>query len=204
MKLITKVPSVEIKRCFIVSDFISQQKYTKRQMAHITPAQYNQRVAKAKSIILELPETMLDMILKGEWKRRFVAYDKADWYIAEATTKELGVWKAAGGLPTPWTRGTLAETADFVKEALAHNPKKLKHRSFTAIPGIIKTALPIVQKEKYLLPIAFKGGTGTKGRKGLPLMKGDLDDGCMRSVALAVSGKQKLKIYFGVPKKKGK
>jgi len=203
MKLLKKVQPIEVKRCFIVSDFISQQKYAKRQMARLTPAQYKARVAKAKSIILALPEVMLDMILKGEWKRRFVAYNASDWYIAEMTTDELGVWKSAGGLPLPWTRDSLATTGNFVREALEKNPKKLKHRSFTAIPGIIKTALPVVLKEKYLLPIAFKSGTGTKGRKGLKLMKGDLDDGCMRSVALAASGKTKIKVYFGIPKKKG-
>ena len=85
-------------------------------------------------------------------------------------------------------------------KALKHGKKFLKGRSFLAIPGIIKTSLSLIQKEKYLLPIAFKGGTGTKGRRGLPKMKGDLDDGCMRSVALAVTGKKKIKVYFGVPK----
>jgi hypothetical protein len=116
---------------------------------------------------------------------------------------ELGVWRRAGGLSMQWTKGNLAQTAEHVSQALKKDPKTLRHRSFTAIPGIIKTALPILQKEKYLLPVAFKNGTGTKGRRGLKQkVIGDLDDGCMRSVALAVSGKKSIKIYFGVPKKK--
>ena len=202
MKLLKRVPAIEVKRAFIIADYISHQKYTRKQMGHISPSQYRGRVQKAKELILQLPETMLDMILAGEYRKRFLAYNKADWYLAHAETSELGVWRAAGGLPIQWTRGTLQQTAEYVEHALNKNPKMLKHRSFTAIPSIIKTALPVLQKEKYLLPIAFKGGTGTKGRVGLKQkVAGDIDDGCMRSVALAVSGKKNIKLYFGIPKK---
>ncbi|MGC9602463.1 MAG: hypothetical protein ABSE76_01850 [Minisyncoccia bacterium] len=205
MKLLKKVPPIEVKRAFVISDYVSHQKYSRQQIGVISQAQYQKRVTKAKEIILQLPETMLDMILAGEYRKRFTAYNNADWHLAVADTDELGVWRGAGGLPTQWTHGNLAQTAEHVSEALDKNPKKLKHRSFTAIPGIIKTSLSVIQKEKYLLPIAFKGGTGTKGRRGLKIkVAGDLDDGCMRSVALAVSGKKKIKLYFGIPKKKGK
>jgi hypothetical protein len=110
---------------------------------------------------------------------------------------------AAGGLPVRWTQGNLQQTAEYVSKTLNKNLKTLRSRSLTAIPGIIKTSLPLLQKEKYLLPIAFKSGTGTKGRSGLKQkVEGDLDDGCMRSIALTVSGKKSIKIYFGIPKKK--
>jgi hypothetical protein len=40
------------------------------------------------------------------------------------------------------------------------------------------------------------------GRKRLKTkMKGDIDDGCMRSIALAISGRNPITVYFGVPKK---
>lgn len=200
MKILKKVAPIEVKRCFVISDFISHQKYTRKQMANVSPAQYRKRVAHAKEVILELPEMMLDMILKGEWAKRYRTYQKMQWHIAEMGTDELGVWKGAGGLPVTWTKGSLKETAQYVKEALAHNPKQLKARSYTAIPGIIKTALKTVQTEKYLYPIALPGGT--YGRSGFKKMKGDLDDGCMRSIALAVSGKKKIKVYLGKKKKK--
>jgi len=32
-------------------------------------------------------------------------------------------------------------------------------------------------------------------------MKGDIDDGCMRSIAMAISGKKDITVYFGIPKK---
>ena len=59
-----------------------------------------------------------------------------------------------------------------------------------------------IQKEKYLLPIIFEGGKGTRGRKRLKRqMKGDIDDGCMRSIALTISGVDRIKAYIGIDKK---
>ena len=148
-----------------------------------------------------MPESKLDaFISRKKAYKRLLAYNRTQWYLATAQTSELGVWKGAGGLSKAWTRGSLKDTARFVSHALRSDITLLKHRSRGAIPGIIKKSLAVIQKEKYLLPIAFKSGTGTNGRKGLKKMKGDIDDGCMRSVALAVSGKKKIKLYFGRPK----
>jgi hypothetical protein len=67
---------------------------------------------------------------------------------------------------------------------------------------MLATNVEMLQGEKYLLPIIFKGGTGTRGRHGLKrIMKGDIDDGCMRSIALAVSGTKVIRVYIGFPKK---
>ena len=67
---------------------------------------------------------------------------------------------------------------------------------------MLATNVRLLQSEKYLLPIIFKSGTGTLGRRGLKrVMKGDIDDGCMRSIALAVSGKKVIRAYIGFPKK---
>lgn len=58
------------------------------------------------------------------------------------------------------------------------------------------------QKEKYLYPIVFKTDTGTKGRKRLKRkVKGDIDDGCMRSIAMAMFGRDPITVYYGIPKK---
>lgn len=158
------------------------------------------QLAKAKRVIFELPELMLDMIIKGEWKKRLKAYSEMKWYLGVVKISEIGVWKKAGGLPLAWTRGSLQETAHFVEQILQKNPKKLSKRSRTAIPGILKNSLSIIQKEKYLFPIILPGGT--MGRKGLKKMKGDIDDGCMRAIALAVSGNKTVKAYIGKINKK--
>lgn len=195
MKIIRKVKPIEVKRCFVISDFVSHQKYTKKAMRVQSEQHYLKQLDKAKRVILELPEAMLDMIIKGEWKKRFNTYKMMEWYLAVVKTKEIGVWKKAGGLRLTWTYGSLEETASFVVKAFKENPKQLTQRSQTAIPGILKNSLSVIQKEKYLFPIVLPGGT--MGRKGLKKMKGDIDDGCMRSIALAVSGKKTIKIYIG-------
>ncbi len=183
MKLLRKVKSIEVKRCFVISDLVKQKD-----------------LPKAKKVILWLPEEMLDLIIKGTLIKRFKTYNKMQWYTGIVETNEVGVWKKAGGLPLAWTRGSLQETAHFVEQILQKNPKKLSKRSRTAIPGILKNSLSIIQKEKYLFPIILPGGT--MGRKGLKKMKGDIDDGCMRAIALAVSGNKTVKAYIGKINKK--
>jgi hypothetical protein len=195
MKLLRQVKPIEVKRCFVISDYVSHQKYSKQTIKVSSKKEYLQQLAKAKKVILELSEIMLDMIIKGEWAKRYKVYKTMEWYLGEVKVNEIGVWKRAGGLPLAWTEGSLKETGIFVKEALANNSKKLTQRSKTAIPGIIKNSIDIIQKEKYLFPIILPGGT--MGRKGLKKMKGDIDDGCMRSIALAVNGKKTLKVYIG-------
>jgi len=194
MKILQKVKPIEVKRCFVVSDYLSQ-KYLEKNAQIKDKSQLLKQLAKAKRAVLDLPEGMLDMIIKGEWKKRFKTYKKMQWHVGVVKTSEVGVWKRSGGLPLSWTRGSLEETACFVARALQKNSKRLTKRSGTAIPGILKNSLPLIKKEKYLFPIILPGGT--MGRNGLKKMKGDIDDGCMRSIALAISGKKEIKAYIG-------
>lgn len=148
-------------------------------------------------------ERELDEIIGGEWQKRLDAYNGSVWRLAEVSPHEVGVWSKAGELPLRWTNHSLKETAEKVRWALKRkNGFRKKHiRAAHAIPGILKTSIGILQKEKYLLSIVFKGNTGTRGRRRLKRqMKGDIDDGCMRSVALAVAGYNKILVYFGVPR----
>lgn len=200
MKLLQKVKPIEVKRCFVISDFTRRPKYLKQPMQVKDRKQYLNQLSKAKKIILELPEGMLDFIIKGEWPKRAKAYNNLEWYLGVVKTNEIGVWKKAGGLPLAWTSGSLKETAHFVKQALKKTPNQLVERSRTAIPGILKDSISIIQKEKYLFPVILPGGT--MGRKGLKKMKGDIDDGCMRAIALTISGKKTIKVYIGKIKKK--
>lgn len=114
---------------------------------------------------------------------------------------EVGVWRRAGKLPLDWTNGSLEETAKHVENALTKNSERLVSRAKHAVANILKINVNIIQKEKYLLPIIFKGGTGTKGRRRLKVkMAGDIDDGCIRSIALTINGAKKIKAYIGFPK----
>ena len=193
--------TIEVKRAFVVSDFISAKKDRKKHLTFVPENIFIQKLKNAKQKALKLKESKLDKIIKDKFKKRLIAYDNSRWYLGEVKTNEVGVWRKAGGLPLSWTNGSLAETAAKVKNTLEHNPKFLRKRSRYSIPNMLKTNIHLLQEEKYLLPIIFKGGTGTKGRKRLKRqMKGDIDDGCMRSIALAVSGKKTIKAYIGFPR----
>ena len=204
MKILKKVNPIEIKRAFVVADLISEKKDRRKHLGFVPEGIFKKKLQSAIRKTLKLKEARMDKIISSEHKKRLIAYDNSDWYLAEVATNEVGVWRKAGGLPLSWTNGSLLETAEKVKQALEYNPKLLKKRSRYSIPNILKTNIHLLQKEKHLLPIVFKGGTGTNGRKRLKKrMKGDIDDGCMRSIALAITGNKTLRVYFGVPKKVG-
>lgn len=145
-----------------------------------------------------MSESALDkIILRKNRSKRRDSYNKVQWHLGVVKTGEVGVWKSAGGLPLAWTRGSLAQTAQLVKVGLKQGSPLIKARAKTAIPGILKR-VSVFQKEKYLLPIILPGGS--IARRGLKKMKGDIDDGCMRSIALAISGKKTIKAYIGKSK----
>ena len=202
MKVLKKVKSIEVKRSFAVADFIRHHQYGRAAMSKISKASYRKLLAKAKATVVQIPEGLLDLMIKGTTEKRINAYKKLSWHLAMVNTSEVRVWAGAGGLPKKWTRGSLKETGDYVRSALKKNPRGLGHRAQSAIPEIIKTSLPILQKEKYLLPVVVPFGTLDK--KGKTRFKGDIDDGCMRSIALAVSGRKHIKVYFGMSKKKAR
>lgn len=201
MKKIRKVPTIEVKRTFVIPNLIRTNK-NRRYLGKVTKEYFEKRLEHAKRRGLKLSERQLDKIIHDEYPKRLRAYDNSDWYLGAVTSSEVGVWKKAGGLPLAWTNGSLQETATKVRYALKTNSKSLKKRSRYAVTNMLKTNVQDLQKEKYLFPIIFKGGTGTRGRARLrKQMKGDIDDGCMRSVTLAVSGVKKIKVYIGFPKK---
>jgi hypothetical protein len=101
-----------------------------------------------------------------------------------------------------YTNRSLKEIALRVQKALLLKAHLGRTRALHVIPNMLRTNVGMLQDEKYLLPILFKGGTGTRGRWRLKHQtKYDIDDGCMRSIALAASGQRKLRVYVGIPKK---
>ncbi len=205
MKLIKKVPTLEVKRSFVVADLVSHGKRKQSRLGVVSKSMFDKKLERVINQVKKFQETKIDKMIGDGYQKRLIAYTTSDWFLAEVEIKEVGVWKKAGGLPLSWTNGSLQETGRKVKEALEKNPKLLTKRARSSIPSMLKLKVADLQKNKYLLPIIFKGGTGTNGRKGLKRrMKGDIDDGSMRSVALAVSGVKTLRAYLGFPNKKAK
>ena len=193
-----------MKRAFTVSKLCAGRTHKGHMKKVTSEKEYVKRVEHMKKKVLAMKESALNTFIIADYKKRFLAFEASDWYLAEFSPKELGVWNRAGEMPLRWTNRSLEETAQKVKWALDRkNGFRKKHiRAAHAIPGILQNAMSIIQEEKYLFPIAFKCDTGTRGRARLKTkMVADLDDGCMRSIALTVSGSKKIMLYFGVPKK---
>lgn len=201
IRILHKVSRIEVKRAFVILQKMRlSRKKKKRYLPELTETEFLAKLKQAKRAVNKLTEKQLDTIIADEYQKRADAYNNADWYRATASTGDVGVWRRAGGLPSSWTCCLLKQTAAYVKKGLAQNSTRIRARSKRAIPRIMKFA-DIMQKEKYLLPIVFASGTGTRGRAWCRKnTKGDIDDGCMRSIALAVAGRKTLTVYFGKPK----
>lgn len=204
MRLIKKVSVIEVKRCFVVSQLVRWKRRHHGCLKLISKEDFRKRVAIVSRKVCALSTKQLDRIIAKEWKKRLRAYNESLWYLAEVKLSEVGVWRRAGELPLAWTnRSLVVDTAKHIAKVLESKRwLKLKRtRAAFAIRGILKTNVDLLQSEKYLLPIVFKGGTGTKGRRGLKYRTvGDIDDGRMRSIAFAINGTKTIKVYYGVPK----
>jgi len=214
MKKLKKVDVLEVKKCFVISQLIRKQKFNevfvgkfslkprKRFLRTTTLEDFKERLKIAKIEVSAMPEEELDKLIRDEYRKRLVAFDKSDWFLGEIKPSESGVWRRAGNLPLGWTNGSLEETAQKVGHAINIRSRNLISRAKHVVQNILKLNTHIIQNEKYLLPIVFKGNTGTRGRRRLKKqMKYDIDDGCMRSIALTISGVKSIKAYIGFPKK---
>lgn len=208
MKLIKPAKTIQVKRCFVIAQKIRFSNSNKRYLNKISRKKFLKELSRAKKQVLKMRETELDKFISFDNRKKYpgkvsrlFAYDACDWYIGTFKINEVGVWRRAGELPLSWTNNSLDKTAKKVKNALL-NSTPIPGRAGKAIKSILATNINSLQKEKYLLPIIFKGGTGTKGRRYLKKkLAGDIDDGCMRSIALAISGIHKITAYIGMPKK---
>ncbi len=151
--------------------------------------------------VMKLDEAELDHIIATEYKKRLKAYDAVEWYLGSVDVSEIGVWQGAGGLPKSWTKGSVKETAKKLFEEM--NKKNFQHsrvRAARVVPKILEIK-NLIKKQKYLLPIVLSSGTIKNARKGMKKMVGDIDDGCMRSLAFAGTGDEKIKAYIGIAPK---
>lgn len=203
MRILRKVKAIEVKRAFAIADHLTQRKNhgnNRKFLKDLSEKQFEKNLRIAKRKILGLSERAVDALVSPTWPKRINAYNGSTWYVTEVHPSEVGVWTRAGDLPLRWTNDSLKETARRVTAGFEKKSKLLKKRPRHAIPNIMKIATHLDQKEKYLYPIVFKTDTGTRGRRRLKRkMKGDIDDGCMRSIALAMSGRDPITVYFGSP-----
>lgn len=202
MKLIKPVGKTEVKRAFVVAQYI-RKRGVKRYLGALSEKEFERKLAAAKKYAKGLDGAKLDRAIGKEDIVRRDNYNAVRWYLGTVRTSEVGVWSGAGGLPSAWTKGSLEDTGKKVAHALKTGSKLLKSRVKRAIPGILKTSVRSVQDENYLLPIVLPGGFRASCRRGSKVFKGDIDDGCMRSIALAVNGERTIRAYIGIRRKTG-
>ena len=201
-----KVERIEIKRSFVIAQSIrDKDDKESKYMRPLTNEEFIKKLENVKNTVLIYSEYKLDdFIFKDapKYKRRLKFYNSMNWFFGPVDTDEIGVWKGAGGLPVEWTQGSLQETGEIVKTALDNDKNDdLIKRAKRAIPGIIEK-LEIINTEKYLSPIIMPPATHGRGLFGKPYngfkyLKGDMEDGCMRSIANVINGNKTINAYIG-------
>lgn len=113
------------------------------------------------------------------------------WTIEEVPLKYIGSYPRIGDLPQEWCQSSVVDTAKFVDESR-------QPTTFDSVRRILQIQPRIDVILKYLLPILLPGGEIRKGDKLLSLPY-DSDDGNHRLVAAALTGKETVLAYVGIP-----
>ena len=189
------VSSLTVLKAFVLADLINLSRGKKRYLGEITKEELEKKVIEAKKKLSSLSRAQLERKVRNPV--RLKAYTKAKWTIRTLSVKELGTWRGAGGLPISWTEGTLDATAKKVSKGLRTNSKLIRARSKRSLKSLLNGCIDVVEKEK-LYPIVFASGVGTQGRRKLHTkVKGDIDDGNMRALAMVLRDKKRITVYFG-------
>lgn len=121
MKILKSVPTIEVKRTFVIADHITQRKTSgnnRKFLKDLSEQEFDKKLFKAKNTILKLKEKSLDKLISPKYPKRINSYNNSNWFLAKVSPKEVGVWNRAGGLPLSWTNGSLLDTANKVKYAM--------------------------------------------------------------------------------------
>lgn len=187
MELIKPVGSLEVKRCFVVSDMV-------KPLKAVNEIEFKKKIKLARKQVFERSERELDEYILKDPKRLSI-YNNLSWYLASVAPDEMKVWERAGGLPLKWTNDDPSSAAEYVFQVIKKkkNLSIRKERAFFAVNGILAN-VEAISSEKYLLPIVILGGM----RKSLIGGEWGIDDGNMRAIALAGTGKPLLSVYIGL------
>ncbi len=205
MELLKKIEKIKVKQAFVIADVFAFKRENIDNLSKYVPtldiekSNFSEELEKAKKRVFRLDEKTLDKIIYDEFPPRLAAFNNVEWYLGHMAIDEIGVWRGSGGLPDSWTEGSLKETADMIiseTDVFKKNVDLLKggKRAMRAIPYFIRFK-DMIQKDDFFLPIILPGGY--MGREGMKLMRGDINDGCMRSIAYTLTGDKTIKAYIG-------
>lgn len=191
MQSSVRVERIEVKRCFIASEKGREKLQGKTGVAFQTI------LAEIENEVLGMSESELDRMIT--WHPRLNKYNELVWYFEECSIDDLGVWDRAGGLPMAWCIGSVRETAHYIlnepKEIARISKYDRDKRAINNLPAIAKVA-DIILTKRLFAPIIVPGGTW-RPTPPYRKMKGDIDDGCMRTIAFAIKGYEKINAYVG-------
>ncbi len=188
------VERIEVKRCFLLSNKGKELfRYSQKDV-------FLKKLDDLEKDVLVLDDQGIDREISLDSPERLEVYNELDWHHGKCPIDDMGVWNCARGLPEDWTLGSLRETALFVKQAIAQEESPAGATdAFKTIHTLMKLA-NIIAERRYLSVILVQGGCW-RGREKCKVKKWNIDDGNMRAIALALTGRKMLNVYMGFKNK---
>lgn len=177
------VSPAEVKQCFVLSEMV-------KDCAGQDTRQFRRCIEEKEQAVRAMNASQLNQRIPNVGDRvRATEYDRREWRFDTISIDHTQVFGDAGELPPELTWGSVKDVAARVGPKLGLIPQC---RAKTAIPGIISMA-EIIGSVKLLSVIALP--TGDPYRAYSASIKWHLDDGSMRSIGLALSGRIALNAY---------
>ena len=183
-----KVEPIEVKRCFVASDM-------GKSLANKSREDYIQGTEEIIQKVLGMTEENLNKQISSRDPKRLGLYNKLTWYYGRVSIDDMGVWDEAKGLPHEWCLGSVRETSRSYRIAIEEGKTFPFSDFYRQIPAI-KEVADVIEKARFFSIIVVSGET-SRGRQNCRKTKWNIDDGCMRAIALTLTGKEELNAYMG-------
>ncbi|MDP2594078.1 MAG: hypothetical protein Q8P36_01950 [bacterium] len=150
----------------------------------------------------KMPVKKLLTYATKQWGPRFDNYFNSSWEIKEVPLAECGVWPRMGGLPDAATRGSVVDTAEYLRQRLVRKEKMSPQlRRALQLEKLGNFAEVITE---YIPITVFTGGVIRHNMLSTEVQRAhyvrcryDIDDGNHRSVILALHGRKKILALVG-------
>ena len=188
-----EVLNTEVKRCFVVSNRAKGLAGFDRQHFLSCFQEIEQKVS-------HLNDVELDLEIDWQPRCNMLNSKSLQWTFGKCSIDEIGVWvnrEGSGGLPREWCVGSVRDTAQAIKKNLK---RKFSGRVFYAIQGIINIAEIIVGQRMLSIIAVASGLCYVRRHPPCKNVKYDIDDGCMRAIALALSDQEYINAFVGTMK----
>jgi hypothetical protein len=188
-----EVSNTEVKKCFVVST-------RAKGLAGFDKQHFQACLQEIEHKVSNLNYAELDLEIDWPPRRDMLNSKSLRWIFGKCSIDEIGVWvnhEGSGGLPREWCAGSVRDTVQALNE---NSSRKFSGRASYAISGIKNIAETLVEHRMLSIIVVVSGLWYQRRRAPCKSVKYDIDDGCMRAIALAQCDQEYINAFIGMMK----